>query len=209
MITFLSLPLEIRNKIYKPVLVIPHPLYLFQDPGQSVDSFAPDKPCQWLALLYTNKQIHGEASAVLYGMNSFHFVDITRQQVDVLRSFLDCIGSTNAASVSYLCLSFPVAESIGESGRVSLRDDSRQSLTLLQEQCVRLSTLETVVHFKNSRFFANTDEFLKEALPLIDARLRAISSLEKIIVRIEVHGQILTPSVKDLMQGLGWSIIIK
>ncbi|KAK5936496.1 hypothetical protein PMZ80_011263 [Knufia obscura] len=208
MVNFLSLPTEIRNKIYEQVLVIPHPLYLFQEPGFSVDTFAPDKPFQWPALLYTNRQIHGEASAVLYGMNHFHFVDITAQQVDVLRSFLSHIGITNAASVSHLCVNFPVAQNIeGEPRKFRLRDDSMQALTLLQDKCTSLSTLETVVHYKNSSFFTRTDKFLQEALPQIDAQLRAISSLESIVVRVEVHGQIPTSSAKELMQELGWSVV--
>lgn len=207
-VNFFCLPLEIRNKIYERVLIIPHPLYLFQEPGSSVDTFAPSKPPRWLALLYVNRQLCNEASAVLYGINRFHFVDITQQQVGVLRSFLSCIGSFNAASLSYLCVNFLVAEGIeGEPGKIRLGDESMQSLTLLRDNCTTLSTLEMVVHYKNSNFFTHTDEFLREALPQIDEQLRTISSLERIIVRIEIHGPIPTSSVKSLMQALGWSVV--
>jgi hypothetical protein len=64
-VNFLDLPIPIRNKIYENVLVVLHPLYLFQEPGSPVDAFAPDEPLQWLALLHTNRQISVEASAVL------------------------------------------------------------------------------------------------------------------------------------------------
>jgi hypothetical protein len=207
-VNFLDLPDEIRNRIYEIVLIILHPLYVFQDPGSPVATFAPDRPRQWLALLHTNRQISVEACAVLYAINHFEFVDITQRQVGVLRSFLDCIGPVNAASLSHLCINFPVAESIDDQpGKVRLRDDSLQSLKLLQDRCTSLSTLETLVHFKNSSFFTRTDEFLQEALSQIDAQLKAIPSLERIIIRVEVNDRVLTSSAKDLMQEFGWLVL--
>ncbi|KAF2472362.1 uncharacterized protein BDR25DRAFT_366377 [Lindgomyces ingoldianus] len=97
-------------------------------------------------------------------------MDITQQQVGLLQSFLNCIGRANAASISHLCINFPVADSIdGQSGTVRLRDDCLRSLKLLQDQCSNLSTLETLVHYKNSSFFRNSDNFVREALSQIDA----------------------------------------
>jgi hypothetical protein len=206
-VNFLDLPKGIRNDIYKKVLIVPHPLYLFQEPDSRVETFAPERPIQWHALLYTNRQIYREASAALYGMNKFHLVDITQQQISLLQSFLDCIGPVNAASLSHLCVNFPVAESIdGQPGKVKLRDDGPQSLKLLQNKCTNLSTLETTVHHKNSSVFRETDDFLQEALLSIDGHFKAIPSLEKITVEFTVF-RILTSSAKDFMQGLGWVVI--
>lgn len=126
----------------------------------------------------------------------------------MLRSFLGYIGAVNAASLSYLCINFPVAE--GEEavvGKDRIRDDSRQSLALLRQQCDRLSTLELIIHYKNYGFFLKTDELLRNTLPHIDTQLRTIPSLDRTIVRIEAHGQILTSSSKELMQELGSSVI--
>ncbi|KAF2023254.1 hypothetical protein EK21DRAFT_49476, partial [Setomelanomma holmii] len=140
---FLDLPEKIRNDIYERVLIVPHPLYLFQEPNSRVETFVPERPSHWLALLYTNRQIYREASSALYGKNHFYFVDITQQQLGVLRSFLDCIGPVNAASLSYLCINFPVAECVdGQTGNIKLRDDSLQSLKLLRDRCTKLSILE-------------------------------------------------------------------
>ena len=206
-INFLDLPNEVRNKIYQTVLVVLHPLYLFQDPGPCLETFAPDKPLQWLALLHTNRQISVEASAVLYRVNHFEFIDITKQQIGVLRSFLDCIGSVNAASLSHLCINFPVAVSIAEEvGKVRLRDDNLQSLKLLQDKCTNLSTLEMIVHYRNSGFFTRTDQFLREAFSHIDAQLKAIHSLQRIIVRVETQSRVPTSSAKDMMKRLGWLV---
>ena len=62
--SFFSLPREIRNKIYKTVLIVAHPVF-FQDAGSRVETFAPDRPFRWLSLLYTNRQMHNEAITVL------------------------------------------------------------------------------------------------------------------------------------------------
>lgn len=149
---FLDLPDGIRNKIYERVLVMLHPLFLFQERGFPVTNFAPGQPLHWSALLYTNRQISIEASAALYRVNRFELIDVS-PQLGVLQSFLGCIGSVNAASLSYICISLLTALSIDEdSCKVRLGDDGLQCLKLLQGQCTSLSTLETVVHYKKFWF---------------------------------------------------------
>ncbi|KAF2440433.1 hypothetical protein P171DRAFT_435226 [Karstenula rhodostoma CBS 690.94] len=207
-VNFLALPIGIRKKIYKRVLLVSHPLYLSQEPGSRVETFAPEKPNRWLAILYTNRQIYHEASAALYGTNHFQLVDTTEQQVHLLRSFLDCIGAANADSLSHLSINFPVTESIhGQPGRVELREDSLQTLQLLRDSCTNLSTLETLVHSKNSDVFKTTDDSLQEALSLIDARFKGIPSLRKIVVRFFVYDGVPSATAKDIMQGLGWVLL--
>jgi len=78
---------------------------------------------------------------------------------------------------------------------------------LCQDGCNNLETLETVVHYKNSSFFRQSDDFLREALPLIDARLRAIRSLRKIVVRFVDFDGIPTAAAKDLMLELEWIVV--
>lgn len=210
MIRFLDLPERVRYDIYERVLVVSHPIYLFQGKGSRVETFAPDIPGCWLALLHSNGQTYREASAVLYGMNCFTLVDTTQQQVCLLQSFLDCIGSVNANILSHLCINFPVVENReDQSHEVKLRDDGRQSLRLLQEKCANLTTLETFVHSDNSSFltkpYKGNSQFVREALLRIDAQLNAISSLKKIIVRVYIDT--LTSSVMDMMRGLGWVVV--
>ena len=207
-IGFLALPDGARKNIYETLLAVSHPIYLFQDPGSPVGSFAPDKPLHWLALLYTNRRVSAEASAVLYRVNHFELVDITKLQTEALRSFLNCIGSTNAASLSYLCINFPMVISLDDNpSKYKLTEDSLQTLILLQDNCKTLSTVETVVHYKNSGFFARSDDFLQEALRVIDVQLSAIPSLKRVLVRVEVQDGVPTSSTKDMMQRLGWLVL--
>ncbi|KAH6973764.1 hypothetical protein BKA56DRAFT_619972 [Ilyonectria sp. MPI-CAGE-AT-0026] len=209
-VSFVSLPKKIRQDIYKRVLLMRHSIFLFQDRGSRVETFAPDKPRRWLALLHVNRQVSDEARAVLYDIHRFVLLDTTQQQLGLLRSFLTGIGSVNAGFVSHLCTNFPVAERMEDRPReVKIREDGLQSLRLLQEKCTNLTTLETWIHSENYRFLTETDEdgsrLVQEALPQIDAQLKVISSLSKIIVR--VHVQSLPPLVMELMQGLGWIVV--
>ncbi|KAF2416554.1 hypothetical protein EJ08DRAFT_99122 [Tothia fuscella] len=208
-VDFLNLPEVARNKVYSNVLLIPHPLYIFQDNGSKLESFAPDKPTRWLAILYTNRQISHEASAALYAVNCFHLVDITQQQFVLLHDFLNCIGSAHAAVLSHLCINFPVVEGVdGQRGKAKIRDDSLESLKLLRERCTGLSTLETLVHNKNCSLFKEDDDFIRGVLPEIDAQFRTIPSLKKIMVRIEVFDGVPSTSARDLMQELGWVVLL-
>lgn len=208
--SFSDLPGRIRHDIYKRVLVVAHPIYLFQDKGSRIETFAPEIPIRWLALLYSNRQIYDEARAVLYGLNRFVLVDMTPQQVDLLQSFLSCIRSVNANLLSHLCINFPVAEHMEDQpGEIQIREDSIQSLKLLRERCTNLTTLETFIHSKNSSFLIEADEdnsqFVRKALQQIDAQLKTVSSLKKIIIRVYVPN--LTPSVIGLMEGFGWVVL--
>jgi hypothetical protein len=123
--SLLSLPRNVRDDIFRRVLLVAHPLYLFQDGDSSmVETFGPEIRVRWRALLYTNRQVLDEASAVLYGSNNFSLVDTTQKQVVLLQSFLNRIGSTNAGLLSHICINFPVAEHAdGQPGGILLRED--------------------------------------------------------------------------------------
>lgn len=206
-----SLPADVRNNIYRRVLVVAHPLYLFQDTGSElVETFGPDIPRQWFALLYVNRQVRDEASAVLYGSNRFHFMDTTQHQGDLIQSFLNCIGPMNAGLLTHLCINFPVAEGVeGEPGKVMLRKDDLHSLKLLQEHCTRLTTLETILDSRHSRDLMNPSlddsQINRDALAQIHAQLRAIHSLINIIVKF--YGGTPTSVVMQVMEGFGWVIL--
>lgn len=217
--TFLGLPELARTKIYEKTLGVPHPVYLYLGPGSSVQTFAPDAPSQWLALLRTNRRVSAEASEVFYRVNHFELLDINRPQITVLQPFLDHIGPANAASISYLCVSFPTmvdtdipphppppggeGEEVG--GGMELSGEDLQVLELLESKCSSLETLETVVHHRNARLFTKPDQVQQDAFTQIDRRLRAIPSLRRIIVRVDYPGAVQTSSARE-MQRLGWLV---
>jgi hypothetical protein len=65
-----ALQFEVRYDIFKRVLAVPEPLYLFQDPGCPLEAFMPNKPYAWLALLHTSRRISYDARTVLYTNNA-------------------------------------------------------------------------------------------------------------------------------------------
>ncbi|PLB55501.1 hypothetical protein P170DRAFT_470915 [Aspergillus steynii IBT 23096] len=211
--TFLRLPVETRKNIYKRVLAIPHPLFLFQGPQGPVETFAPQKPRGWLALLYTNRQISDEASAILYGMNQFTLEEMETQshRAGLLESFLRCIGPGNAASLFHLCINFPALEQMTDTLEgIKLREDGQQSLELLQKQCVGLKTLEIVLFSQNAEFCSQDDQenirSLRDVLLGMDMHFRSIASLNKIVLR--VCSEPPAPPLKEFAQELGWVVLL-
>ncbi|KAF4255224.1 hypothetical protein KXX16_005472 [Aspergillus fumigatus] len=206
---FFRLPIELRNRIYKEVLALPQQLVLFQDPGCPVESFAPEKPPQWLALLYTHPQIAKESMAILYSTNRFALEEGTKRQGNLLQSFLDCIGSVNASFLSQLRMDFPAIErKDGQSSEIRLREDGLRILRLLQEKCTNLKALETLVYGSNGGLIAHQEtdpQLLRDVLQNIDAHFRAIGSLRRIVVRV-CSGSPAPPTI-DFMQQLGWIVL--
>jgi hypothetical protein len=202
---FLSLPIEIRNIIYERVLAVPHPLYVFQDTGSRVEIFAPEKPHEWLGLLFVNRQISEEARTVLYGVNHFHFMETTPR---LLASFLNLVGNINAGLLSRLSIKFPTLEiSKARSEEIRIHTDSLQSLQLLQQRCIKLTTLEALVYNSSEVITDDRDtQSVRDAFAEINAQFRCIRSLKEIIVR--VYTKPLSPSIRALMKELGWVIVI-
>lgn len=208
---FLSLPIEIRNNIYEKVLAVSQPLHIFQDRGCPVESFIPGKPYAWLALLYTNRQISQEAGGALYRSNKFSFQESDKMQPSgsPLESFIKVIGSSSAGSLSHICINFPATgRTQDEDGEINLREDSLRRLRLLQQQCVNLTTLEVLIMSdKTGRLLIEEDNTLnREVLSEINAQLRGIISIRKIIVR--VYSGRPAPSVREFLQALGWIILM-
>lgn len=205
--TMFGLPRKIRNDIYHRVLCVAHPLYLFQDNVSQVETFVPERPRQWLALLYVNRQIHVEAAEILYGTNIFALLDDRQPQDCLLRTFLTRIGQVNSASLSHFNIDFPGLESAVE--EVKLKDDSVERLKLLQRYCTNLTTVETsfsVKHIRNlDRVAGESQQLMKEALSRIDLELRGIPSLNTVIVRIT--GPKPASSTLECMETLGWTIL--
>ncbi|KAK4502305.1 hypothetical protein PRZ48_005730 [Zasmidium cellare] len=103
-VTFLDLPGEIRNRIYRLALVFDEPFELVPKAGgskrapgralvackkQFAKSLGPRK------VLRVNKQVNKEASDIFYGENRFCFTAVVGWQV--LRGFMATIGKDNAA----------------------------------------------------------------------------------------------------------------
>jgi hypothetical protein len=206
----LDLPEKVRDKIYSFLLIVPHPLFLFQGADSQVEVFAPDRPVSWLSIIYTNRQIALEACSTLYGRNRFHLEDTTAQRhFHLAKSFLDQIGVVNAASLSRLHINFPEFEDAdSEPRRSDLETYSLRTLQLFQSKCANLATLElSIYNSKMFRIFMESDELVQEALERIDVQFKAMPSLHNVIIRVK-YVKCPTLPTKHLMQKLGWVLLI-
>lgn len=208
-----ALPIEIRLQIYSELLICPEPVrvsavygdwhkvtirttpkystYVEEPKGQRWPiSFEP-------SLLRVNKQVHSEASQVLYSENRFEFnlwmkgpfqmprSPDSHDDGDLFASFLPLIGS-HARYLRHIRFTWPdfKARSFGLDGdEVEARQKYTETLELMRDRCTSLSTLRlhnTLIH----QFF---DPFLVEELDFLAPRLAAIPSLKNIIVEIEDH----------------------
>lgn len=203
---FFRLPVEIRDEIYKLILAVPHPLFIFQDPGTQIECFAPGRPYRWRSLLYTNRRLSNEARAALFRVNSFSLMATPQHPTRLLSSFLDCIGSVNAGLLCHLILCFPGTEIIGHDG-FRVREDSLQIFQLLQQKCTSLKILEIFIYDESSRELMRQDlesaPSARDTLSEINVQLTKISSLNKIVFRLPVTP---TPSIEDFMQEIGWFV---
>jgi hypothetical protein len=208
-----ALPVEIRHQIFKLVLAVPDSLYLFQDPGSPLESFMPSKPRAWLALLYTSRRVSYEARSVLYGANRFTLeeVEIANYRSNILKSFINGIGSVNAGFLSKLRISFPATERVDDQqGEIRLREDTLQNLQLLRNECTGLRTLEALIYGKGCRYLITEDQdnphFAHDVLVKIDSEFRKIASLNTIIVRFCSGSP--APSIRNFLEILGWVVLV-
>lgn len=210
-INLFRLPRIVRDTIYRRVLAVRHPIYLFQETVSSVvEAFAPGKPRRWLALLHTNRTIYDEAKIILYGLNHFSFIDTVQNQGGLIHSFLERIGPANAGYLSHITINFPALERHG--GEFTFGDDDLRSLQLLREHCTGLKTLEMRLYGQNATALhkasqdAASAQRIREMLVQIDARRKAISSFCSFVIR--GYGGPLVPELEEAERRLGWVALL-
>lgn len=196
-----------RDIIYRLVLTLPHPLYLYQDVSAKIKAFAPDKPAYWLAPLRVNRQMNRESSAIAYCSNYFSVVDTAQRQNSVLQAFCGTIGRENGRQLTYICMSFPAARV--RSGKVTLEGDDLQILGLLRENCPTIKTVESHLYLRNSGDADWTDDtegqVTRRVSEIYAPELSTLMALETVVVR--VHGGKPAPTAMEAMQNLGWTVL--
>jgi hypothetical protein len=91
---------------------------------------------------------------------------------------------------------------------VTLEDDSVRILVKIQSDCTKLGTLTTSLQSTNAMEVKpdalDYPKIVAEALALVDARFRAISSLQEIIVEVYEDGP--SDHIRREMKNHGWTI---
>ncbi|TGO12262.1 hypothetical protein BTUL_0091g00060 [Botrytis tulipae] len=188
----LSLPRELRNKIYEELLVCKSSI--------DIDSqlrFLPRDLTQ--GLLFTCRTIHGEATSVFYAQNIFEF-DLWNAQ-----GFLNKIGPINASCIRRIAITFPAFYDLAN---IELQVNDSQGLSRIQNDCTSLITLETGLESTNA-WQTRLDELdnlnvVAEALALVNSHFRTIPSLQNITVNLYEEGP--GDYIRREMINHGWTI---
>ncbi|GKU06981.1 hypothetical protein FSARC_14485 [Fusarium sarcochroum] len=212
---FSNMSPEARKEAYNKLLVPSSPIFVFQESAsRPIEFFVPGKPTQWpeLALAKCREYNEQETNAVFYGSNHFNLVSTTtRRETSILQAFLVSLTSTHTRLLSHLSLSFPALEAVqGRPEALGLKQDGIHTLKLLQDYCINLNTLEFYVHKDNAfglvREAPSHSQSLHEALSQVNAQLKVVSSLKKIVIRYYYDRP--TPEAMQLMQDLGWIVLM-
>lgn len=204
-VDFFSLPSEVRNKIYKELLVHSNTIILNRTWYSDSIVYSSESLHLCLAILLLNKKVHHEASSILYPRNYFEI-----QNSELLSSFLDQIGSQNAGTLRRLVIAFPAFHNDGYAIGITLQEDGTRTLDLIRDKCQNIVTLETTLHTSNAMEI-RLDEFdspraVDQALALVDVRLKAIPSLQELLVH--VYDEPVNLALREKMRNYGWIIKI-
>ena len=201
--TFLSLPAELRNEVYKYLLVTAAPIEPFSH-WHSTNGLAPN-------ILCTNSTILHEARPFLYGKNHFNLATGGYGRVDAI-NFIDTIGFLNASYILSIRINFPDFECIDydmeyddDDPEFGIGPDSLGLLDRIVSHCTSLRSITaTTEHLKcidKTCGNAERQAFI-DGLPQVDFYLKEITSLQEI--HIEVHEDAPASDWQGAMKSYGW-----
>ncbi|CAI4213198.1 unnamed protein product [Parascedosporium putredinis] len=198
---FLSLPSELRNRIYELVLC---------DQDCISPRYGGERNVPEVEILYTNKLIYQEASFLLYGHNQFNFAEV---DTSTLGDFIDQIGSKNVGIIRHLMIEFPRVDTDDPRGEVprgdfaALHENTATTLAAIQSRCTALRTI--TMFFEAFRIPYLIPESLDSELAtrwleIVESQFKAIPSSPEIIVQF--HARARLHSIRKRMESLGWTI---
>jgi hypothetical protein len=220
-VKFFHFPTEIRVKIYEELLVHSEPItFTTCDDHSWPIAFLSKRYGLCPALLRANTTVHREARPLLYSSNCFRFCDLERHTLcgksAVLTSFISQIGLQNASFLRHVCIDFPAFDDY-RPGTAMLQEDSIKTLDLIRDSCKGIVILETwlrdpcPLEWVDYKF--DSSPIAADALDLLDARFKTISSLEEVIVDVPVYSDddqtrddALSNDLSKKMRDCGWTI---
>ncbi|KXJ89118.1 hypothetical protein Micbo1qcDRAFT_213468 [Microdochium bolleyi] len=203
--TFLDLPGEIRNQIYKLALIQDEPIHVTARYGLDIKLNT--------ALFRACKIVHDEASALFYSQNQ---IDCTGMRTIDVKNFLHRIGPTHACQMSSMVIDLPdcqMSMEFQEIPSVVFRESSKELMTSIKDYCVALTNI--VVRVENSfvldviageALVWGDPENAGTAFTMVNTQLRAIGSLKTIMV--EVFEGLLSECeyIRELITRCGWVV---
>lgn len=194
---FLRLSSELRNLIYKYVLLIPECI----TPASGYHS----RQDLNTGLLRVNRSIHHEATPLFYGQNTFDLTDCI-DAIDAV-SFLEKLGR-NATFLKSISMDFP-GFAVLETENVVIEEGDTRVLSTMEHLYTNLSRLTMSVystHAAELRLDAlDHNGLISEALAKVDRVFRGIQSLRE--MRVIVYEEAPNDYTRREMTRLEWQII--
>ncbi|KAF5643416.1 Benzoylformate decarboxylase [Fusarium tjaetaba] len=191
-VSFFGLSGELRNAIYKIILLQSEPVDPWLRCGLQVLT----------GLFRVSKTVHHEASLLFYSQNCFDFAG---RDPETIASFLRQIGTRNASSIRHIIIDFPEFIHL-DPGDITIDEESVEILGNILSSCTSLSTLRTSLHSTwNMEVRLDNldhDSIATEALHLVNTHFRAIPSLPEIILEVYEDGT--RDSLRRKMKSCGW-----
>ncbi|KAG8163708.1 hypothetical protein KVR01_007005 [Diaporthe batatas] len=195
---FLSLPSELRNKIYELSLVKGEDTFAL---SENIRRYFYHKRGLASGLLLASKAIHREASPILYGQNRFDFCEVSPRE---LRTFLNQIGKNNASYIRHVTIDFPGFRSLY--GEISLERDIAATLEAIRGACDNIITITAFAGNNYYRMYPlsalDRQNAAPEVISLINTRFRSMTSLQEIIVEIDDDSP--SDGTRKIMESHGW-----
>ncbi|KIW25741.1 uncharacterized protein PV07_08897 [Cladophialophora immunda] len=206
---FSDLAVEIRLRIYSELLVNPGPIDFVADFGPSSPPlFRRQRDGLYPAILRVNKEIHREASPVLYAWNHFRFPEVFSLSAPVsayITPFLNRIGS-HASLIRHIRIPFPTFD-YPLPDRAVLHEVHVKNLETIRRACAGLQTIELLVPAEHCNYALRDDAIAPEALNILDMRLQSMPSLKEITVNFEVYdGGDSSDDLTELLHGHSWAV---
>lgn len=211
--SFLDLPPEIRNEIYKYLVVQEEIICCV------MKSLLELPPAKWKAtkrsllvhvnILRVNKVINHEAKFLLYSQNRFEFINLFRFGAR-FEEFLKGIGPKNASYIQHLKIIFPMFDY--SACDVTFKWDYTRMVKQISKECTDLQTLELDLGVEQwwelQRRTPERHGLVLAALRLLDTRLRKVQSLKEIRI-VADPSYFPDASIKREMEKLGWVVVAK
>ncbi|PON21940.1 hypothetical protein TGAM01_v209196 [Trichoderma gamsii] len=191
--SLLSIPIEIRLRVYSELLVQDSPVEFRADHGPiNPRLLRMERQGLYPAILRVNKTINREAIPLVYLNNRFRFPDaytsfepdigltLYNSDVPYIAPFLRQIGS-NAGFLRHVCINFPTSFASWKPS--VLHEEHIQVFQLIRDTCTDLKTVEIFCKPPDSIFSLWDVDLAAEMLKTLDdAGLKDMPSLEKIFV---------------------------
>jgi hypothetical protein len=202
---------ELRLQIYSELLVLSEPINFVQDFGTSPVLRRSRENRLYPAILRVSRVVYDEAIQLLYSKNYFRFPEVFSSVRSApthahIAPFLDQIGRQamliRHIRIPFPSFDFPVPE------RAKLHEVHIEDLELIGKN-TNVKTLELLITTEHCNYALCDWPIASEALSILDERLRAIHSLEEVVINFEEYpgcdpGDFLTKRMHDM----GWTIEI-